>query len=181
MKKSGIFGIMMCLFLSAGWSAEFNGASYTQTTLQDILTEEQNHSSDRAEARQHADCIQLEYKVSKYRVSCCYTSIRRPISEKKKNVIRLWMETLSIDPVLTSLYRHEIQVTDGAKVHWIPIQEQLFPYINQELARNDKVDLFLIFIGKVSSEFVFIATEFEKPISAAGNSVQATACTRVAP
>ena len=178
MRKLAIFGIAMFVVLPSAWSGEFNHASYTQTTLQDIIAEEQNHHSlDQAEAKKYADYIQLECRVSKYLVSCCYSNIRRPVSEKTKNVIKLWMETLKIDPKLASLYQHEIQVTEGTSVHWIPMQEQLFPFITKELVKNDTIELFIILIGKVASEFVFIATEFEKPISPAKNLIQMTACT----
>ena len=178
MSKLAIFGIVMFVVLPAGWSGEFNHASYTQTTLQDIIAEEQNHHSlDQAEAKKYADCNQVECRVSKYRVSCCYSNIRRTISENKKDVIMLWMETLKIDPKLASLYQQEIQVTEGTRVHWIPIQEQLFPFINKELVKNDSIELFILLIGKVESEFVFIATEFEKPISPAKKSIQVTAST----
>jgi len=170
------------LFISpACWSQEFNYASYTQTTLQHIIAaEEQNHSYNQAESKKYADCIQLECSVSKYRVSCCYSNIRRPISEKKKNVIKLWLEVLRIDPRLASLYQQEIQVTEGTRVHWIPIQEQLFPRINPQLVKNDTIGLFIIFIGKVESEFAFIATEFEKSLSPDKSLLQATAGTRAA-
>ena len=178
MSKSAIFGIVMFVVLPASWSGDFKYASYTQTTLQDIIAEEQNHHSyDQAEAKKHAENIQLKCRVSKYRVPCSYANIRRPIPEKKKNAIMLWMETLKIDPKLASLYRQEIQVTEGRRVHWIPMQEQLFPFINKELVKNDTIELFILLIGKVESEFVFIATEFEKPISPAKNSIQVTART----
>jgi len=178
MSKLLIFGIAMFAFLSASWSGEFNHALYTQTTLQDIITEEQNHHSyDQAEAKTPADGNQLECRVSKYRVPCCYTNVQRPISEKKKTIIKLWMETLKIDPKLASLYQQEIQVTEGTRTHWIPIQEQLFPFINKELVKNDPVELFILLIGTIKSDFVFIATEFHKPISPAKNSIQVTTST----
>jgi hypothetical protein len=180
-RKLFIFGIVLTGVLPSGWSKEFDHASYTQTTLQNIILEEQNHSHARAEARPYSDSIQLECQVTKFRVSCLYMNIRRPISVKKINVIKLWTETLAIDPELQSLYRQEIRVTEGAKTHWIPIQEQLLPHITQELVENDTIDLFIVFIGKVESEYVFIATEFEKRIPAAGRSVQVTAAIRAAP
>jgi hypothetical protein len=175
MKKLAIVGIVTFVVLPASWSGEFNYASYTRTTLKDIIAGEQNHSHDRAEAKKVSDCIQLECRVTKYRVSCGYSNIRRPISEKKKNVIMWWMETLKIDPKLASLYRQEIMVLEGSRVHWIPIQERLFSCINREFVKNDTIELFIILTGKVESEFVFIATEFEKPISPDKNSIQATA------
>ena len=57
------------------------------------------------------------------------------------------------------------------------MQGQLFPFINKELVKNDSIELFIILIGTVESEFVFIATEFEKQISPAKNSIQVTAST----
>jgi len=159
-----IFAISILVIFPAGWAAEFNYALYTQTTLQDIIAEEQHHSHDPVEAKKYEDYVQLECEVFKYQVPCTFSNITRPVSEKKKNVIMLWMETLKIDQKFASLYLQEIQVTEGIRVHWIPIQEQIIPYINAELVKNDTIELFIIFIGKVESEFIFIATEFEKPI-----------------
>ena len=178
MRKFVLAGVVMLFLSSVCWSQELNYASYTQSTLQHIIAaEEQIHPYNQAEVNKQADCIRLECSVSKYRVSCCYSNIRRPISEKKKNVIKMWLEALKIDPRLASLYQQEIQVTEGTRVHWIPIQEQLFPRINPELVKNDTIGLFIIFISKVESEYVFIATEFEKSISPDKNMSQATAGT----
>jgi hypothetical protein len=181
MGKSAIAGIVMQVVLSPSWAGDFNYASYTQTTIQDILSEEHNQSLDQVETQTASECIHLEYRVSKHCVSCQYSDRQRPISKIKKNVIKLWLETLDIDPKLGSLYDHEIQVTDGNRTHWIPIQKQLIPCINRELVKNDPIVLFIMLIGKVDSEFVLIATEFEKPIPPARNSIQATACTKASP
>ncbi|MBN1998690.1 hypothetical protein JW935_14110 [candidate division KSB1 bacterium] len=182
MPKLLIFGITLFMALPAGWSQEFNYASYIQTTLQDIImAEEQIHSRDQAGVEKCTDGIQLECLVSKYQVSCCYSNISRPISETKKNVIKLWMEALNIDPQLVSLYQQEILVKEGMRPQWIPVQEQLLPHINQELVKYDTIELFIILTGKVESEYIFIATEFEKSISPAQNLLQATASTRAAP
>lgn len=181
MRKLAIVGIVMFVVLPASWSGEFDYASYAQTTLQDIIAEEQKRTEGQVEDKKHANDVQLDCRVTKYRVSCRYSNNLRPISEKKKNVIMGWMEMLKFDVKFASLYKQEIRVSEGTSLHWIPIQEQLFPHINQELVNNDTIELFVILIGKVESEFVFIGTEFEKPISPAKNSLQATASTRAAP
>jgi len=178
MRKLRIIGIALSVLLPASWSAEFQFASYTQTTLQDIIAEEQRHSSVQTAAETHAGFIHLECQVSKYRVLCRYSDIRRVISKKKSNVIRLWTETLNIDPQLASIYRQEIRVTEGNTVHWIPMQEPLFQHINQELVKDDMIEIFIILTGKVGSEFVFIATEFQKSLSSDKKLVKATALRR---
>jgi len=174
-RKLAIIGIILSVFSPAAWSGEFNYASYAQTTLQDIITEEQNQSSRQAEAKGNSNVIQLDCSVPKYLVECRYSNTRRPISDSKKNLIILWMEMLRIDSALTSIYQQEILVTEGAKEYWMPIQEKLNPYMNQELAENDTIDLFIILIGKIETEFVFIVTEFDMAISPAENSLSETA------
>lgn len=181
MKKSAIAEIVLSVIFSAGWAQQFDYAAYTQTTFHNIITQEQNQSYDQTKPPKVADFIQLECKVSKYRISCCYSNALRPISEKKKDLIKQWVEILEINPALASLYRHEILVNDGSGDRWIPMQEQLFPYINQELVKNDTIELFIVFIGKVDSELVFIATEFEKPIPTVQDSTWMAAFTRKDP
>jgi len=170
-----ILGMAMFSVLSVGRTSEFDYAAYSQTTLQEIIiAEELNHAHEQAEDEKYKAYIQLECDVFKYQVPCSYSNLQRSISEKKKNVIMLWMETLKIDLKLAALYLHEIQVTEGMRVYWIPVQEQIIPHIKTELVRNDAIELFIIFIGKVESEFVFIATEFEKSTSPGKNSLEAS-------
>jgi hypothetical protein len=181
MRNWKMIGIALLALFPAGWSSGFQFASYTRSTLQDIIAEEQNHSFGQAAAEPQAGFIQLECRPAKYRILCRYSDIRRVISKKKSNVIRLWTETLKIDPKLASLYRREIQVTEGLNVHWIPIQDQLFPHIKQELVKNDMIELFVILTGKAGSEFVFIATEFQKSLSSDEKLIKAAAYERASP
>jgi len=176
-----IIGIVLFIALPVGWSEEFNYQSYAKATFQNIVTEEQNHTFDQTGAKQNAVTMQLECRVTKYKVLCRYSSFRRPISDKKKNVIQSWLETLGIDPNFASLYRQEIQVTEGMNVHWIPVQEKLLSHINRELVKDDMIDIFIIFTGKVGSEFVFIATEYEKSLSLEKKLIKATAYERAVP
>jgi len=176
----GIAGIVMLAISPAVWPQEFDYASYTPTTFQDIIAEEENHDKNQPEAKNLPEYIQIECQLNKYRVCCSYANIRRLISGKKKELIRMWMEALKIDPIHLSLYQQEILVSEGTRNHWIPIQEQLFPHIDRELVKNDTISLFIILAGKAESGLVFIATEFDKPVSPDGNSVQATASTRTA-
>jgi hypothetical protein len=181
MRNWKMIGIALLALFPAGWSSGFQFASYTRSTLQDIIAEEQNHSFGQAAAEPQAGFIQLECQVAKYRILCRYSDIRRVISKNKSNVIRLWTETLNIDPKFASLYRQEIQVAEGLDLHWIPIQDQLLPHINQELVKNDMIELFIILTGKAGSEFVFIATEFKKSNSIDDKIIEATAFRLTAP
>jgi hypothetical protein len=179
MKTCVLLGIVMFAVSPAGWSQEFNYSSYTQTTLHDIVAEEQNHSFDQTEAKPDASFLEVECKVTKYRVRCSYSDLRRPISEMKGKLIELWMETLSADSNLAPLYRQEIQVMEGLNAHWIPIQEKLLPHINRELVKDDTIELFIVLMGKVEAEPVLIATEFEKITSPSGRPISTTAYARI--
>ncbi len=139
-RKFSIATVIVLWAWTACGSAEFNYASYIETTLQDIITEERNHSVYPAAQKKTLERVEIECQTAKYRVSCNYTAVRRPISGNRKNVIKLWVQTLQIEPTLASLYRQEIKVTEGMNVHWIPVQEKLLPHINRNLGRNDAIE-----------------------------------------
>jgi hypothetical protein len=180
-KRMEILGMVLSVVLPAARAADFDFASYTPTTIQRLIAEERDYSLVSAETNRAADCVQLECNVFKYRVLCGYSDIRRPISAWKKDVIRLWCEALRIDPEWASLYKQEIWVTEGSNAHWIPIQEKLVPHLRRELVKCDAIELFILFVGTAGSEFVFIATEFEKPVTPAGNLIQTAVTRLVAP
>jgi hypothetical protein len=96
-------------------------------------------------------------------------------------MIKAWMEIIHADPELANLYKHEIRVTKGSGEHWIPIQEQLFSLMDRELVKNESFELFILLLGKIGSEYVFIATEFDKSIPPADHSIQAAASMRAEP
>jgi hypothetical protein len=179
-KKLTIIEIAVFIALPPSWSGEFDYASYTQTTLQNIIAEEQKYSEEQVADKKHTDTelVLLDCRVAKYRVSCRYSNVLRPVSEKKKSVIIGWMEMLAFDTKSASLYKQEMRVSEGTSVQWIPIQEQLFPHLTRELVKNDTIDLFVIFIGKVESELVFIGTEFAKPDASTIDSLNTTAALR---
>ena len=178
MSKWAITGIVIGAVFSTSWSGDFDYASYTQTTLQNIIMEEQEDNKAQVSDKKPAPDFQLECKIAKYRVSCRYSNDLRPISEKKKSLIMGWMEMFKFDTKFASLYKQEIRVSEGTSEHWIPIQEQLLPHIKQELDTNDRIELFIIVLGRVESEIVFIATEYEKPNAPVKNSLRATASLR---
>lgn len=178
--KCLIAAVMVLWAWTACSSGEFNYASYIETTLQDIITEERNHSIDSAAQKKSIERVEIECRTAKYRVSCNYTAFRRPISGNRKIVIQLWMETLKIKPSIASLYQQEIKVTEGINVHWIPIQEKLLPYIDRDLGRNEGIELFILFLGKVDSGYLFIATEFNAISGNQSNPALTNAAMRVA-
>ena len=177
-----MLGFFLLVVLPGTQAGEFNYASYSHATLENIIVQEQNHSYNQSQAKEQLNSLLLECGVLKYRVQCSYSNIRRPIPEKKKNVIILWMEMLRFDTTLSSLYQQEILVTEDSREYWMPIQEQLSSYMNQELVDSDTIELFIIYIGKIESEFVFITTEFDKSISLSKEDLlQRTASTSSAP
>jgi hypothetical protein len=167
--KWAITATVLVALLPVSWSGEFDYDSYIPTTLRDIILEEQEHIKVHAKDDKTVTDVLLECRVAKYRVPCRYFNNQRPISEKKKKVITGWMEMLKFDINIASLYKQEIRVSDGTREHWIPIQEQLFPHLNHEVVKNDTIELFIILTGCVESEYVFIATEFVKPVLPANN------------
>jgi hypothetical protein len=170
-----IIGIASFFAWPAAGSGEFDYDSYTHSTLQSVVKEEQDQMPIWTADEDAAEDVQIECRFAKYQVLCRYSTDIRLIPKRKIKLLMEWMAIHKLDAKYATLYKHEIRVTEGASAFWIPIQEQLCTHLNRELVNSDTILLFVIWIGKVESEFAFIATEFVKLGPPAANTPRTTA------
>ncbi len=64
---------------------------------------------------------------------------------------------------MIELYKHEFLVREGGEDLWIPVQEQLLPYMGTELKVGEEFALYIVLAGTVKGKWVFLATEFAAP------------------
>ncbi len=97
----------------------------------------------------------------KYRIRVPFTNESREIGPEKIKFIEMWVNALVRIPELIKLYKHEILIKSEDKDYWIPMQEQVLPYMNKELKIGKQFDLYIILAGTIKDEWVFLATEFK--------------------
>lgn len=95
-----------------------------------------------------------------------YTGKSRPLADEKKNLLKLWQETLQMDPRVLNTLDNEYLFKECDKEYWIPVQKQVAGYFPKELRAGDTITLYLMLVGGVkgptSWDVVFVVNEYRK-------------------
>ena len=87
----------------------------------------------------------------------------RPISQKKKALIKAWMTRYSLSKKYLTSFEREIKVFEQSKEYWIPIQKQLQYDLWENFRRFPAyIDIYVILIGFVDSEPVFLLNRYDE-------------------
>ncbi len=142
---------------SAATSAAFDYSAYKPSSIQGIISE--HHDTFLKDAEE------IDYSFSgvvfKYRVAVEYTGKLRDMDSDKKFFLDQWVKSVQYDSAFVDLYKREMLVREDGEDHWIPVQEQLLPYMEDELAEGSKFHLYVAFIGTSKGKWVFLATDFD--------------------
>ena len=99
------------------------------------------------------------------RVTVRYLGKMRDIkTERRSFIIEMWGKAFGKDPdMLARTFQKEIQVQDSQKTYWLPIQNVLISHLKKEVAANGPVTLWVVFIGGLERNWVFLINEFQAP------------------
>jgi hypothetical protein len=146
--------IVPILFVFAMPSEAFDKSAYIPSSMPQIINE-------------NKDVLLMEgvdYSISaalfKYRITVSFTKELREINADTKTLIEMWAKSLNRKPY-ADMYKHEFLVQIDGVDYWIPMQEQVLPYMGNELEIGDNFTLYIVLIGAVKGNWVFLATEFE--------------------
>ena len=103
----------------------------------------------------------LDSRVFKHRVVVTVSDNRRKIEQSRLDLIRYWVKGLQIDPAVVALFEHEIEVSADGQSYWLPIQTPLIEPYEQELEAGAEVTLFIMYVGAVKADQVFVINEFQ--------------------
>jgi hypothetical protein len=100
-------------------------------------------------------------------VRVTYTGESRKLSDERKKFIELWAGSYSQDPNYAGMFQSEFLFKEGAQEYWLPVQQQVAKFFEQELKKGDAVDLYLVRPGglrvKDKLDWIFLVEEFQKP------------------
>jgi hypothetical protein len=97
-----------------------------------------------------------------YRVGVIYGDSTRAIDSLSKQVINYWITTIAKVEFKDSMYQREALFYEKNISFWIPIQDQLLPFMKKELLRGEYLYLYLTVYGGTPKGIVFSINEFEK-------------------
>jgi len=141
-------------------SAQEQWDAYQSRTLGQIV---KLHALELGESRaQVTFLLTAESFPSKVRV--VYTGKSREITPRRREVISEWAKARKVSKEVVDLFEHELLFVEGSKEYWIPVQEQLIPYLRRDVKTGETVELLVIWIGARKEmrqvEWVFLVNEF---------------------
>lgn len=100
------------------------------------------------------------------KVRVIYTGESRKISPSKKQHLDMLVKSFNVDQKVIDKYGTEMLFMEGEDEHWLPVQDGLQSYFQNELKKGEEVILYAEWVGakKVGGkwEWVFIVQEFQK-------------------
>lgn len=159
MKKLLTGTFIILLSTSVSLAGEFDYSAYEPSSVPEIIEEHRDIFFKEGEMVDfHFSAI-----LFKYRITVEFTKKLREIKPEKKLFVEKWVKSFKYDPAFIDVYKHELLIQVDGTDYWIPIQEQLLPYMGNELVVGSKFDLYIIFVGTVKDKWMFLATEFNSP------------------
>lgn len=135
--------------------SDFDFDSYNNASLGEIL---EHHKDDFGVDFDYGYCA----KVIKYCVPVKYMGEIEEIQSERASFIKNWGKSLSIAEELIESYKHQVFVSDGDVSIQIPMQEQVIPFLKDEIRPDENISIYLIFAGVDRGRYVFLGTEFSK-------------------
>lgn len=138
---------------------------YKPRTLSDII----ELTNDFLEQVQERPTIYLEnsdeYQYPS-RVHVIYTGEFREISTEHQLVMDFWAKPFESRHEFAGLFKKEARFLEGNTEYWIPVQDALIPYLENELEVNGKAIIYVLWIGASmkstveNADRVFLLNEF---------------------
>lgn len=132
----------------------FDYKSYIETSFKKIL------STHKGDFDSDID-IGISAVTFKYNSKIKFTNKFRELSKTRKIFLSQWAKALGHPIKFIEQYKSEFLVKSGQVEIWIPMQEQVIPYMNKEIITNQEFNLYYIFVGAKKGKLVFLGTEFK--------------------
>ncbi len=166
MKNFNLIAILsLLLFASNGAvSQSFPYDKYDPRTLEELVAQ----SSASMMAGSVRPQMMLDAKPFYAAIRVKSMSTARPVSEKKKNLFKMWQESMGADPKMLTLLENEYLFQECGKDYWVAVQKQVASYFPKELKAGDTITLYLMVIGglkpsdKEPFDPAFLVNEFRK-------------------
>jgi hypothetical protein len=99
------------------------------------------------------------------RAKVIYTGTSRKISDQRREVISMWLNTYGKPKELLDLFEDEYLFTEDKVEYWLPVQKKVASYFGKELKKGDTVTVLVAWLGArkeaKSVDYIFLMNEFE--------------------
>lgn len=149
--------ILTALFLSTFIHADFDYTTYKKAGFTEIKAE---HGKSFFANKDNSHYT-ISATTFKYRIPVMFSRKIRNITSNNRTVLNEWGTSLRVKKQFLDLYQKEFMVRFNDETYWIPVQEPLVEAMGNELHQDDEFELYVLLIGSIQNNFVFLTTEFK--------------------
>ena len=85
----------------------------------------------------------------------------RPLSDNARSAIAEWVFSMQLSTDIAELFHAEALFYEDGTEHWLPIQQQLVPHLEEEVAAGNSAVLYILWIGYEAPTWIFLINEFQ--------------------
>lgn len=89
-----------------------------------------------------------------YKVTATYTGQSREISPGINFFFAIPSSLIQSKKKFFSSYTKEIEVKEGDRTYWIPVQKQVFPFVEKEVKQGQKISMYIRYYGTLVGKSV---------------------------
>ncbi|TGK43478.1 hypothetical protein [Leptospira andrefontaineae] len=133
----------------------FNFASYLPSSFEEIIK-----LTDGVDAEKDHG---LSIFTNKYRIQMKWTEFPKGISKESLGSAQVLSKFINLDPRYVALFKYELKMKVKNKSFTLLFQENLVPFLHQEVKKGDSIALF-VFFGEYNTfgkEHVLFVNEFQ--------------------
>jgi hypothetical protein len=105
--------------------------------------------------------VSIDAAAPRYRVRVVYTKMTRAVSPDVAMMLDSWVTAMRRPPEIRKLFENEVQVVEGDKSYWLPIQEPVLKWLLKESSDSGTADFYIVRLGSVRSGPVYVVNEYE--------------------
>lgn len=141
------------------WTNEGTWARYQTGKLSRIISAHSYPGMDNAHG--------VDYGNDPVKARVTYMGEYRPTSEESESFISDWLKSLGHSED-ASVYAAEFLFIEDGRKYWLPVQNNVVPYLLKELKGGENVDLLALWIGRGyprngTRQHIIVVNEFCKP------------------
>ena len=137
---------------------------YKPRTLKEVTTKSPDEES--LSNKEETMIVQSDFLPS--RVRAAYKGSVRNLPQIKRELLRQWALRYAGSPEFYTVpYESEMLFVENGTDYWLAVKKGLIPKIQQQFNMGEKIDLFLLRMGKVKTsnewESLLLIEKFQKP------------------
>ena len=159
MRHNFVAAAMLAITLATAVFGQSDFHTYPVRTITALIDMHSDEASRKADIAVSANPFPSKSVVT-------FAGEHRAVEKAKKDFMELWFQTKGVEKERAELLLEEYKFTENGTDHWLPVIKDLVPFVEKELKKGDKIEIYFFFLGgyggKGAKKWVLAVEEFKK-------------------